>query len=172
MTFRRYSDLRGRRLRVDEVLRERFAMSRPGLQFLLKVAPRIDRVVIPRTNGRVSSTGFDKVGLVTTIGAKSGLARTHPLALIDDGDGLIAVGSNYGRDRHPAWSHNLEADPRCEVEFRGPRSPYRAERLEGVERDRAWATAVDFYNGYERYRANCAPRVIRLYRLRPAAPVA
>ena len=42
--------------------------------------------------------GIDKVGLVTTTGAKSGQQRTQPLVLLDDGDGLLAIGSNYGRD--------------------------------------------------------------------------
>lgn len=168
MALRRHSDLRGRRLRLDEALLERFAMSRAGYWFLLQVAPRIDKVVIPRTNGRLSSTGRDKVGLVTTTGARSGHPRTHPLVLIDDGDGLLAIGSNYGRARHPDWSANLLAHPECTVEFRGAPASYRAELLDGDARASAWATAVDFYAGYERYRAACAPRTIRLFRLRPA----
>ena len=142
-------------------------MSRAGLQFLLKVAPKIDKAVIPRTNGRLSAAGIDKVGLVTTTGAKSGEPRTQPLAVIDDGDGLIAVASNYGRSSHPGWSYNLDVHPECQVEYRGPAAPYRAERLDGQERERAWATAVDFYAGYERYRVASAPRQIKLYRLRP-----
>jgi deazaflavin-dependent oxidoreductase (nitroreductase family) len=169
MAFRRESAYRGRRLRVDEVLLERFAMSRAGYQFLLRVAPRIDRAVIPRTKGRLSSTGIDKVGLVTTTGAKTGAPRTHPLVLIDDGDGLLAIGSNYGRAGHPAWSANLLAHPECTVEFRGAPATYRAELLTGDARADAWATAVDFYAGYERYRASCAPREIRLFRLRRVA---
>lgn len=89
-------------------------MSRAGYWFLLHVAPRIDKVVIPRTNGRLSSAGLNKVGLVTTTGAKSGYQRTQPLVLIDDGDGLLAVGSNYGCATHPAWSANLMAHPRVD----------------------------------------------------------
>lgn len=142
-------------------------MSPPGYQFMLRVAPRIDKVVIPWTRGRLSSAGFDKVGLVTTTGAKSGSARAQPLVLIDDGDGLIAIGSNYGRPKHPAWSANLLAHPECTVEFMGPPAKYRAELLTGDARAAAWATAVDFYAGYESYRASCAPREIRLFRLRP-----
>ncbi len=49
-------------------------MSPAGYQFLLHLTPRIDKVLIPRTNGRLSPMGFDKVGLVTTTDAKSG----HP----------------------------------------------------------------------------------------------
>ncbi len=142
-------------------------MSRAGYWFLLHVAPTIDKAVIPRTRGRLSSTGLDKVGLVTTVGAKSGQPRTHPLVLIDDGDGLLAIGSNYGRPPHPSWSYNLLAHPDCDVEFRGPRTPYRAELLRGGVRAAAWATAADFYAGYERYRHSCAPREIRVFRLRP-----
>ena len=144
-------------------------MSRAGYWFLLHVAPRIDKFLIPRTKGRLSSTGLDKVGMVTTLGAKSGLRRAQPLVLIDDGDGLLAIGSNYGRAPHPAWSHNLLANPDCDVEFRGPSRPYRAELLEGDTREQAWTTAVDFYAGYERYRSTAAPREIRVFRLRPAA---
>lgn len=144
-------------------------MSPVGYQFLLRAAPRIDKVLIPRTNGRLSVMGVDKIGLVTTTGAKSGQQRTHPLALVDDGDGLLAIGSNYGRATHPAWSANLLAHPDCTIEFRGEPAAYRAELLAGEARETAWATAVDFYAGYEGYRASCAPREIRVFRLRPVS---
>jgi deazaflavin-dependent oxidoreductase (nitroreductase family) len=148
---------------------ERALMSPLGYQFLLRVAPRIDKVLIPPTGGRLSSVGIGKVGLVTTTGAKSGLQRTHPLVLIGDSDGLIAIGSNYGRAPHPGWAANLLAHPDCTVEYMGRPAPYRAELLTGDARARAWATAVDFYAGYERYRTSCAPREIRVFRLRPVA---
>jgi deazaflavin-dependent oxidoreductase (nitroreductase family) len=148
---------------------ERAVMSPLGYQFVLHLAPRIDKVLIPPTNGRLSSFGIGKVGLVTTTGAKSGLQRTHPLTLIKDSDGLLAIGSNYGRAQHPGWSANLLAHPECAVEFMGPAAQYRAELLSGEARAAAWATATDFYAGYERYRASCAPREIRVFRLRPVA---
>jgi deazaflavin-dependent oxidoreductase (nitroreductase family) len=168
MPLRRHSELRGRRLRIDEALLERFAMSAAGTWFLLHVAPRLDKALIPRTKGRVSSVGVGTVGLVTTTGAKSGERRTQPLVCLDDGEGLLLVGSNYGRPAHPGWSHNLLADPACVVEFRGPPAPYVARLLDGEERAEAWETAVDFYAGYERYRLRCAPREIRVFRLTPA----
>ncbi|MEY2472486.1 MAG: hypothetical protein QOK28_1815 [Actinomycetota bacterium] len=165
MTLRRHSAFRGRRLRYDEALLEKFAMSRAGYQFLLHIAPRVDRFLIPKTNGRFSSTGFDKVGLVTTTGAKTGRRITQPLVLIDDGAGLLAIGSNYGRRSHPGWSANLIAHRECDVEFRGPPRTCTARLLTGDARAAAWNTAVDFYGGYERYRQTCAPREIRVFRL-------
>jgi deazaflavin-dependent oxidoreductase (nitroreductase family) len=167
MAFLRYSPFRGRRLRPDEAILERFAMTRAGNLFMLKVAPRVDKTVLPRTRGRLGSTGIDKIGLVTTTGAKSGQPRVQPLALIDDGDGLLAIGSNYGRPTHPAWSVNLLARPDCTVEFRGPPAQYTAELVTGDARLKAWETAVDYYAGYAQYEASCAPREIRVFRLRP-----
>src|ERR1700722_19007203 len=166
VVLRRESPLRGRRLRIHESLMERALMSPLGYQFLRHLAPRIDKVLIPPTNGRLSSAGIGRGG-VTTTGAKSGLQRTNPLTLIEDSDGLLAIGSNYGRAKHPAWSANLLAHPECTVEFMAPTAQYRAELLTGDARASAWATATDFYAGYERYRASCAPREIRVFRLRP-----
>ncbi len=144
-------------------------MTRAGSLLGKHLAPRVDKVLIPRTNGRLSTMGIDKVGLVTTTGAKSGRPRPQPLTLIPDEEGLLAIGSNYGREKHPGWSANLLAHPDCTVELNGPPAPYRAELLAGEARDAAWATAVDVYAGYENYRRNCAPRQIRIFRLRPVA---
>lgn len=167
MAFRRYSSYLGRRVRLDEALLEKLVMSRLGYQYTLRLAPRIDRVVIPRTSGRFSSLGVNRVGLVTTIGAKSGQPRSNPIVLIDVRDGLLAIGSNYGRPSHPAWSANLLANPDCQVEFRGARRPYRAQLMEGEERERAWEAVVDYYAGYTRYAESCAPRMIRVFKLIP-----
>jgi deazaflavin-dependent oxidoreductase (nitroreductase family) len=167
VSFRRESPIRGRRLSFGEALMERIAMSPVGMQLALHVAPRVDKVLIPRTNGRVSIAGLDRTGLVTSTGAKSGQPRTHPLTLIEDSDGLLAIGSNYGRPKHPAWSANLLAHPACTIEYKGPPRQYRAELLTGDERAAAWAKAVDFYAGYDAYRITAAPREIRVFRLRP-----
>ncbi|OBK23921.1 hypothetical protein A5634_04605 [Mycobacterium asiaticum] len=154
-------------MRFHEALGERIAMSRLGSNLAVHVAPRVDRVLIPRTNGRLSSAGLDRVGLLTTTGAKSGRPRTNPLTLIEDGDGLLAIGSNYGGPKHPGWSANLVANPECTIEYKGPPRQYRAELLTGDDRAAAWDTAVDFYAGYDSYRASAAPREIRVFRLRP-----
>ena len=167
MPFLRESPIRGRRLRLHEALGERLAMSRIGSRVGMHLAPRIDKVLIPRTNGRLSVAGANRTGLVTTTGAKSGKPRTNPLTLIEDSDGLLAIGSNYGRPKHPGWSANLLAHPECTIEYKGPPRQYRAELLSGQERADAWTKAVDFFAGYEAYRDKCAPREIRVFRLRP-----
>lgn len=144
-------------------------MSRLGYRYLLHLAPRIDRFLIPRTDGRWSSVGRDTVGMLTGTGAKSGERRSQPLLCIDRDDGsFLLVGSNYGRARHPAWTANLRAHPECTLTFRGETRTYHARELEGEERATAWDRAVDTYRGYAVYAETAHPRVIRVFRLDPA----
>jgi deazaflavin-dependent oxidoreductase (nitroreductase family) len=167
VALRRYSNYRGRRARWDEALLERLVMSPVGYHYTLRVGPRIDRVLIPRTRGRFSSLGPNRVGMMTTTGAKTGVPRTNPVALIDVGDGLMAIGSNYGLPPHPSWSANLLAHPDCEVEFRGTQARYRARLLQGEERDRAWEMCIDWFAGFAQYAERCSPRQIRMFLLTP-----
>jgi deazaflavin-dependent oxidoreductase (nitroreductase family) len=57
-----------------------------------------------------------KLLLLTTTGAKSGLPRVHPMMYFPDGDRRIVVASKGGHPKHPAWYHNLVANPTVHVE--------------------------------------------------------
>jgi deazaflavin-dependent oxidoreductase (nitroreductase family) len=54
--------------------------------------------------------------LLTTTGARTGQRRAVPLTYLPDGDRYIVTAGNAGSDRHPAWYHNLTANPRVTVE--------------------------------------------------------
>ena len=54
--------------------------------------------------------------LLTTTGARSGRRRAVPLTYVPDGDRYIVTAGNAGSDRHPAWYHNLIANPEATVE--------------------------------------------------------
>ena len=62
--------------------------------------------------------------------------RSTPVAYVRDGERLAISGANAGLDRPPAWSLNLEADPRGKVEVGGHRFAVRARIVEGEERER------------------------------------
>jgi deazaflavin-dependent oxidoreductase (nitroreductase family) len=49
--------------------------------------------------------------LLTTTGARTGQRRAVPLTYVPDGDRYIITAGNAGSDRHPAWHHNLIANP-------------------------------------------------------------
>lgn len=165
---RRWSALRGRELTAYEAMAEKFAMSPAGYQYLLRMAPAIDRFLIPRTNGTWSSTGRGKIGLLTCTGAKSGEKRTLPLSAIRRDDHWLLAGSNYGREKAPPWVHNLRANPECKWEYDSGPEPMVARELEGEERDEAWAYIKDWYAGYAVYEKMAAHRTIAVFRLDPA----
>jgi deazaflavin-dependent oxidoreductase (nitroreductase family) len=54
--------------------------------------------------------------LLTTTGARTGRRRAVPLTYLPDGDRYIVTAGNAGSDRHPAWYHNLIANPEVTVE--------------------------------------------------------
>ena len=54
--------------------------------------------------------------LLTTTGARTGQRRAVPLTYLPDGDRYIVTAGNAGSDRHPAWYHNLAANPDVTVE--------------------------------------------------------
>lgn len=77
--------------------------------------------------------------VLTTVGSKSGLERTTPLAYFPDGDGWLIVASYAGAAKNPSWYYNLAAHPdRVSIEFAGRRESVVAEQLHGAEREAAW----------------------------------
>ncbi len=152
---------RRRKLSGIERLGERFAESKAGSWFYINVAMRVDRVLLPLTRGRVSISVGQQVGMLESVGAKSGERRRIPLLFIRDGDHVILIASMGGAPRHPAWLHNIRANPR--VRFLGPRGTtgnYVAREAEGDERGRLWNEAVDYYSGYATYEVRAGKRQI------------
>lgn len=149
---------------------EAFGRSAIGDWYLKKVAPTLDPPLLRVTGGRVSSIYPVPVMLLTTTGAKSGLARTLPLLYIVDGERLLLIASNYGSTSHPAWYRNLVANPKVEV-LAGKRSGTytAAEITDPAARDRAWDLALDQYAGYGDYESRSGDRTIPLVCLERAA---
>jgi deazaflavin-dependent oxidoreductase (nitroreductase family) len=81
--------------------------------------------------------------LVTHRGAKSGALRTTPLRYYSDGGRLILFASNLGAASHPAWFHNLVANPRITVEVGDESYEASATVLRGEARDDLWKRLVE-----------------------------
>jgi deazaflavin-dependent oxidoreductase (nitroreductase family) len=152
---------RRRKLSAVERLGERFAQSEAGSWFYINIAMRADRVLLPLSRGRASISVGQQVGMLETVGAKSGEVRRIPLLFIRDGNHVILIASMGGAPRHPAWLHNIRANPR--VRFLGPggtTGDYVAREAEGDERARLWDEAVDYYAGYAEYKVRAGKREI------------
>ncbi|HET7122062.1 MAG TPA: nitroreductase family deazaflavin-dependent oxidoreductase [Solirubrobacterales bacterium] len=123
-----------------------------------------------RTGGRLGHTipGVGgKMLLLDHVGAKSGTRRTSPLLYVEDGDDLVIVASKGGFPKHPAWFHNLKANPDTTVQVGSERRPVHARVAKPEERDHLWAKAVKAYHGYEDYAARSKGREIPLVVLEP-----
>lgn len=104
--------------------------------------------------------------LLDHVGARSGVRRTTPLVYTRDGDDYVLVASKGGHPRHPAWYHNLRANPDTTVQV-GPRTiPVRAHVASDEERARLWPRCLATYRGFASYQAR-AGRTIPLVVLSP-----
>ncbi len=93
-----------------------------------------------------------KMLLLDHVGAKSGTLRTSPLLYVEDGADVVIVASKGGFPKHPAWYHNLLANPDTTVQVGGERRPVHARVARPEEREALWDKAVEAWPGYEDYR--------------------
>jgi deazaflavin-dependent oxidoreductase (nitroreductase family) len=91
--------------------------------------------------------------LLSTVGRKTGKKRTKPLLYIDDGDNIVVVASNGGRDKNPAWFRNIKRSPLTEVQVRGRQMMMRAEQASADKKERLWPLLTKMYARYDEYQA-------------------
>lgn len=137
--------------------------------FVLKIISVINIALQRMTNGRWAGSfiGRAPIGVLTTTGRKTGLARETALLFYQDGPDVVIVASKFGMAHHPAWYHNLVADPNVLFEWRAKRRRYVARVADEGERARLWPELVRSYGHYEKYQARtervipvviCSPR--------------
>jgi deazaflavin-dependent oxidoreductase (nitroreductase family) len=97
--------------------------------------------------------------LLTTTGAKSGREHTTPVAYTRDGDHLVIIASKGGAPTHPAWYHNLVANPEVTVEVGAERFAARAMVTEGAERDRLFNQMAAKMPGFADYQRNTTRQI-------------
>src|SRR4051794_15825821 len=129
----------------------------------------LDRRLQKATAGRVSILGRPTLPhlILTTTGRKSGEPREALLLYAVDGDGWVVIGSNWGQERHPAWSGNLLAEPRATVTIAGLSTPVTASLATADERDRLLPALLAVWPAYEAYAARASDRELRVFRLAP-----
>jgi len=131
----------------------------------------LNRTIIEefRANDGKVSGQFEGVPLllVTTVGAKSGLSRTNPLAYFADDDRLLIIASYAGAPINPPWFYNLKANPEVEVEVGTERFKARAEVVTEPERTDIYqklASAAPIFAEYQSKTTRAIP-VIALQRM-------
>jgi deazaflavin-dependent oxidoreductase (nitroreductase family) len=141
-----------------------------GRWWLLNVAPRLDPAFFKLSGGRFTSLPAPILFLVHT-GAHSGKTRETPLVYFSDGEDLVVMASNYGREKHPAWFYNVKANPEVEVRAGGRQERRRARITAGEDRQRLYELAKRITRAYDDYERRAA-REIQVIRLSPVADAA
>jgi deazaflavin-dependent oxidoreductase (nitroreductase family) len=154
---------------VQRALR-RLVASPPGAWFFARVLDHLDRPVYRLTRGRHTLSSLVSglpVVMLTTSGRRSGRRRTVPLLGLPTPGGMAVIASNFGQRRHPAWYHNLCADPEAELEVAGRRQRCRAVEVDGEGREAIWQQGLLTYPGWAQYESRATNRRIRVIVLEP-----
>ncbi len=144
----------------------RFLVSRCGIWFGRYVLPYLDLPLLRLSRGRWSASPGQPILLLVSTGARTGKPRRTPLLYQRDGERLIVIASNGGRDYHPAWYYNLRANPVATVYVDGTVGRYIAREAVGAEREALWRRAVAYFEGFAFYAQRTA-RAIPIMVLAP-----
>ena len=143
-----------------------FSATRVGRFLSRHLLWKLDPYLLRATRGRVG-LGFPlPTALLETRGARSGAVRRNGVIYFHDSDRVTIVASKAGAPHHPAWFHNLRANP--DVTFGG--IPMRATVVEDeAERERLWVLADRVFAPYATYRRDAAKanRTIPIVQLTP-----
>lgn len=149
-------------------------LNSPVVTKVMKYAGRAHVWVYRVSGGRIGSkwrigAGFKKpvpTLLLEHIGRKTGRRLVTPLVYIHDGDNIVVVASQGGRDTDPQWYRNLVANPDAYVEIGTERRPVRAVTATPEEKAQLWPKLVEAYADFDTYQA-WADREIPVVILQP-----
>ncbi|MEO7197553.1 MAG: nitroreductase family deazaflavin-dependent oxidoreductase [Solirubrobacterales bacterium] len=144
----------------------------PGTDSMWPVLNRLmagHTAIYRATGGRVGHRipGLPPMLLLDHVGAKSGTRRTSPLLYVEDGTDVAIVASKGGHPKHPAWFHNLKANPATNVQIGSERRAVTARVADAEERARLWPRAVAAYGSYADYQRRAGDREIPIVILEP-----
>jgi deazaflavin-dependent oxidoreductase (nitroreductase family) len=140
--------------------------TRPMAWASRRIGWKVDPVLMRLSGGRLDTGLVIPTALLQTRGARTGHARCNPVIYFHDGDRVTIVASKLGAPEHPAWFHNVRANP--DVLLGG--HPFRAEVVEDpAERERLWALADRVFAPFADYRerAGRSGRTIPIVQLVP-----
>ncbi|MBC6462351.1 nitroreductase family deazaflavin-dependent oxidoreductase [Actinomadura sp. HBU206391] len=89
--------------------------------------------------------------ILTMTGRRTGERRSTPLIYQRHGDDYLVVASHGGSDQHPAWYHNLQAQPDAEIQVKGDRLPVRARTATPEEKPELWRIMAATWPDYDEY---------------------
>jgi deazaflavin-dependent oxidoreductase (nitroreductase family) len=122
---------------------------------LIKWMSKAQTFIFKKTNGKLGNKFLKgaEVGILTTIGRKSGEPRDSPLLFLPEGNRIVLVASQGGRATNPMWYLNLVANPSVTFQTRAGSVELTAREATAAERDEYWPKLDAMYADFVNYRS-------------------
>ena len=148
----------GRPRRADPFTR--LGASRVGVWIIGHVVSPLHRWLLALTRGRAGAGGDRRVLLLTTLGRRSGRARSVPLFYVREGNALVVCNVRPSGERPNPWPMNVRAHPRVEIRAAGVIEHRVARAATGEEVARVWPKLVAIWPAYDEFFARSGERSI------------
>lgn len=121
----------------------------------MKWMSKAQTFLFKKTGGRFGNKFLKgtEVGILTTIGRKSGEPRDSPLLFLQEGNRIVLVASQGGRATNPMWYLNLVANPKVTFRTRTGTFALIARDATDAERDEYWPKLDAMYPDFVNYRS-------------------
>ncbi len=121
----------------------------------IKWMSRAQTWIFKKTGGRFGDKFLRgaQVGILTTIGRKSGEERDSPLLYLQEGKRIVLVASQGGRATNPMWYLNLVANPKVRFQTKQETLELTARDATDAERDEYWPKLDAMYADFANYRS-------------------
>jgi F420H(2)-dependent quinone reductase len=138
-------------------------------QSVLKVFMNAHIFLYRLSKGKIGATMLGlPVLLLTTIGRKSGRARTTPLVYVRDGDQYLIAATAGGADQHPSWFLNLQNMSEAMIEVGGKTFSVKVTLTDETERAQLYERFKAKGDNFIQYQQK-TDRPIPVIRLNPSA---
>jgi deazaflavin-dependent oxidoreductase (nitroreductase family) len=122
---------------------------------VIKRMSRAQAWLYKKTGGRFAGTFLQgaAIGILTTVGRKTGEPREVPLLYLREGRRVVLVASSGGRDKHPPWYLNVKANPEVTFRVKDEVLALTARDATEAERTEYWPRLDSMYSDFEKYRS-------------------
>ncbi|MCF6387849.1 nitroreductase family deazaflavin-dependent oxidoreductase [Mycobacterium sp. MBM] len=130
-------------------------LNAPSTGTMIKWMSRANTWIFKKTNGKLGNKFLHgaEVGILTTIGRKSGEPRDSPLLFLQEGRRIVLVASQGGRATNPMWYLNIKANPAISFQTKKEKLDLMAREATDAERDEYWPKLDAMYPDFANYRS-------------------
>jgi deazaflavin-dependent oxidoreductase (nitroreductase family) len=130
-------------------------LNAPSTGTAIKWMSKAQTWIFKKSGGKIGNKFLKgtEVGILTTIGRKSGEPRDSPLLFLQEGQRILLVASQGGRATNPMWYLNLAANPRVTFQTKAGRYELIARDANDAEREQYWPKLDAMYPDFVNYRS-------------------